>query len=72
MTDEKFIKVRVMVEEIYYVPEYVTCGYPSLEALLNYWFKERPAYMCHATREGSVIERKFISHEIYEEGENET
>jgi len=48
----KFKKVTVTTVVDYYIPDYMTCGFPTLDAMCNNWFKEFPATISHAARDG--------------------
>lgn len=66
----KFMKIKVVIEETYGIPEYMTCGCSTLEEMLEQWFSEYSLNMHHASRDESLVSRKFICIKI-DEGEKE-
>ena len=67
-TPEGFKKVTVVTVMDYYIPDYMTCGFPTLKAMCDNWFKEFPAGMTHAARDG--CDRIFVEADYIIEGED--
>jgi len=66
MKDKKASIVIVTLEETYVIPHWLRCGFDTIEELLDSWFnnKKFSADLHHASRDTSVVKRKFVGWEI--------